>query len=241
MKGTRGTERSGLSAKVAQYLVDHINEKQLKSGDKLPSEIRIGSELKVSRGVVREAYHSLQTAGIIEISNGRSPSVGKLKNEAFTQLLCHALSTEQVSPYQVLELRCAVEVHAAELAASNRTEGHVKGLQKEVEGMRQTLLDHGRFVRHDVRFHEIIGKATSNRLFEIISESLRGALEDSVRAGLRSRTTEVQMARVVDTHEAIAEAIGNRQVSTVGHLMAVHFDEAKNALRNALKTARTAS
>src|SRR6058998_2519523 len=138
MKATIGNEYN-LSERVTQYLVKHIHDNDLKPGDRVPSEVKVSGELGISRGVVRQAYHSLRTAGILEIAMGRSPRVGELSHAAVTPLLLHALSTEQVSVEDVLELRFAVEIHAAELAATNRNPGHVEALRKAVEGMRKTM------------------------------------------------------------------------------------------------------
>src|SRR5215469_18194234 len=140
-----------LSERVTQYLVKHIQDNDLKPGDRVPSEVQVSGYLGISRGVVRQAYHSLRTAGILEIAMGRSPRVGELSHAAFTPLLAHALSTEQVSVEDVLELRFAVEVHAAELAAIHRDFGHIEALKRAVEGMRRTVNDHDRFARIDVR------------------------------------------------------------------------------------------
>src|SRR5262244_4290566 len=121
-----------LSERVTQYLIKHIQENDLKPGDRVPSEVKVSGELGISRGVVRQAYHSLRKAGILEIAMGRSPRVGELSHAAFTPLFAHALSTEQVSIEDVLELRFAVEVHAAELAATHRNPGHIETLKKAV-------------------------------------------------------------------------------------------------------------
>ena len=237
MKAAAGNDYN-LSERVTRHLVKYIQDNDLRTGDKMPSEVQVSFDLGISRGVVRQAYHSLRTAGILEVAMGRSPRVGKLNDAALTSLLHHALCTEQVSPEDVLELRCAVEVHAAELAANNRNPAHIEALRKAVEGMRQTQNEPDRFVRHDVRFHETIGKATGNRLFEVLSRALRGSMEASIRAGLRSRTMPSQIARIVDTHEAILDAVDARQQSRARNMMAVHFDEAKNALQMAAKVAR---
>src|SRR6476660_3640093 len=138
MKSTIGNGHN-LSERVMQYLVKHIHDNDLKPGDRLPSEIQVSAELGISRGVVRQAYHSLRTAGILEIAMGRSPRVGELSHTAFTPLLAHALSTDQVSVPEVLELRLAVEVHAAELAAANRTSWQVEDLRKLVKAMRKAV------------------------------------------------------------------------------------------------------
>ena len=167
---------------------------------------------------------------------GRSPRVGELSPDAFTPLFVHALSTEQASVEDVLELRSAVEIRAAELAAIHRNAGHVDALKKAIEGMRQTVNDLDRFARIDVRFHQVIGNATGNVLFEIFGRALRGSYESSIRTGLRSRSTLAQIEKIVETHEAIAEAIEAQQSSRARKAMALHFAEARRfGLREGLR------
>src|SRR5262245_34579259 len=202
-----------LSERVTDYLVKHIQDNDLKPGDRVPSEVQVSAELGISRGVVRQAYHSLRTAGILEIAMGRSPRVGQVSHAAFTPLFLHALTTEQVSVEDVLELRFAVEIHAAELAATHRNTGQVEALKKLVDGMRKATKDLERFARMDVRFHQLIGKATGNALFEIFSRTLHGSLEASIRMGLRSRSTLAQIEQIVDKHQAIVDAIEGQQHS----------------------------
>lgn len=228
-----GRQEYNLSERVTQHLIKHIQQNDLKPGDRVPSEVQVSGDLGISRGVVRQAYHSLRKAGILEIAMGRSPRVGELSPDAFTPLFVHAVSTEQASVEDVLELRFAVETRAAELAAAHRDSGHVEALKKAVEGMRQAVNDRDRFARVDVRFHQVIGNATGNVLFEIFAKALRGAYESSIRTGLRSRSTLAQIEKIVDTHEAITEAIEAQHAARARKMMALHFDEARQALRSA--------
>jgi GntR family transcriptional regulator, transcriptional repressor for pyruvate dehydrogenase complex len=221
---------SNLSKRVTQYLIKLIHDNDLRPGDRVPSEVKVSGELKISRGVVRQAYHSLRTAGILEIAIGGSPRVGELSHDSFTPLFNHALTTTQASIEDVLELRVAVEIHAAELAAIHRTQGHVEALRKAVEGMRKNVKDHDRFARIDVRFHQLLGNATGNYLFEIFGRALRTLLESSIRTGLRSSETLAQIEKVMDTHEAIVDAIEAQHQARARQIMEYHFNEAKQAL-----------
>jgi len=111
---------------VVQYVAEYVRERELQSGDRMPSEMQISADLKISRGLVREAFRSLSAAGILEVGAGRSPKVGALNNVLLTHVRRHALSTRQVSPEQVLDIRCSIEVRAAELAAEMCIEGFTK-------------------------------------------------------------------------------------------------------------------
>lgn len=218
------------SERVIRYLVGYIRRNQLAPGAKLPSEVQTSAELQVSRGIVREAYRSLSSAGVVEIANGRSPRVSHLSNRAFTQLIQHALSTQQISAEQVLELRGPIECRAAELAAKRRTEYDIAALKRHVAAMRAAGSRREPFVRADIRFHEIIGRATGNPLFGLIASALRESLEASMRAGFESRTSRAELNQVIEAHAAIVNAIDAGSARDARRLMSDHFEDARAAI-----------
>ena len=226
-------QHRNLSDRVAHHLMDHIRTNRLASGERLPSEVRLSADLKISRGIVREAYRALRSAGILEISNGRSPRVGALRSTAFVHLLQHALATQQASPEQALDLRAAIEVHAAELAAEKRSADDIEVLTRAVRGMKRARRDIDLFVRHDVRFHECLGAATGNPLFAVIASALSEAMAVSVRAGMESRSNQAQVLRVVESHQDIVDAIIASDPGAAGVCMERHFEEARHALARA--------
>jgi GntR family transcriptional repressor for pyruvate dehydrogenase complex len=222
----RPASTGNLSDLVADYLIDYTRRRRLKSGEEVPSEGTLSHELNVSRGVVREAFRSLRTAGILDIANGRSPRVGRLSTQALTQFLNHALHTEQASTAHALDVRNALEVRAAELAARNRSEDDVAALQREATIMRDSNNRRRRFIDADIRFHEILGRATGNPLFALLGSALREALDASIRAGFDSRRTAAEHDRVAATHTEIANAIAARRPALARRLMQRHFTEA---------------
>jgi DNA-binding FadR family transcriptional regulator len=235
-RGSRAVT-GNVADRVAKYLVGYIRRHALRPGAPLPSEVTASAELGVSRGIVREVYRSLSTSGIVETANGRRPRVSRVSNRVLTQLLQHALSTRQITAEQMLEMRRPIEQMAVELAAARRSDDDVAALRRTVATMKAASLTRETFVRADVRFHEIIGRATGNPLFGLVASALRESMELSVRAGLRSARADFH--QVVSTHEAIVDAIERGQPARASRLMAVHFDEARaNVLRSELDRAR---
>ena len=172
MRTTPAAASDNLSDQVVRYLIDYTRRHQLACGAEIPSEGQVSLALGVSRSVVREAYRALKSAGFLDIGNGRSPRVGRLSSDGFAQFLLHALHTDQATPDQVLELRRSIEVRAAELAAAHRTEEDVQALGRAAEVMRTALQSRRVFTNADVRFHQILGRATGNPLFELLSTAL---------------------------------------------------------------------
>jgi GntR family transcriptional regulator, transcriptional repressor for pyruvate dehydrogenase complex len=241
MTGTSQPPADNLADRVISHLIEHIRRNKLTWGTQVPSEVRLSSELRVSRGIVREAYRALKAAGILEITNGRSPRVGRLDNRPFIQFLQHALSTAQASQEQVFDVRSSIEVRAAELAAEKRTEEDAAALLKEVAAMRKAGRQRERFVRADLRFHEIIGRATGNPLFGLLGNALRTSLDLTIRAGYDSRHSSAELDRVVQIHEGLADAIVKGDRAKARRLMTVHFEEARDfVLRRAQSAPGTA-
>jgi DNA-binding FadR family transcriptional regulator len=220
-----------LSDHVAQHLMSYIRSHKLRSGDPVPSEVSVSSELGISRGIVREAYRGLRMAGILDIANGRTPRVGTITDGAIAPLLEHALATEQVTSEQVLDFRAAIEVRAAELAAANRTQKQADALQKEVVAMRARIDRHIAFADSDVRFHEVIGHATCSPLYSLVGGAIRGAMKASIQAGLRNRIIRAELDSVVTTHQRIADAICDRDAVQAREYMIIHFHEALRSFR----------
>lgn len=227
MPPPKSAPTGNLSDRVVTYLIDYTRKHRLQCGEDVPSEGTLSTELNVSRGVVREAYRSLKTAGILDIGNGRAPRIGRISNQAFTQVLHHALHTEQASAAEVLDVRSSIEVRAAELAAANRSDEDADALQHEAAIMGAALAQRRRFVNADIRFHEILGRATGNPLFGLLGSALRESLDVTIRAGFDSRGSRAELGRVAEIHEGIADAIASGSASRARKMMTEHFDEAR--------------
>ena len=226
-----GSAKGTTADRVVSALVEHIRKHRLPAGANLPSEIQTSSQLHVSRSVVREAYRSLSSAGLVEIANGRSPRVGQITNRSLIQLLQHALSTRQASAAQILELRGPIEEHAAELAARHRTAEDVRDLRHAVSALRAAAAKTDAYVKADLGFHEIIGRATGNPMFSVVVSALRHSMGESIRVSLAGRRSRAELQRVILTHAKIVDAIEHGKSADARRLMVKHFDEARESVR----------
>ncbi len=217
--------------RVARVLVEHIRRNRLPAGAELPSEVRTSADLRVSRSIIREAYRSLSSAGIVDVANGRLPRVGRISHRALTQILQHALWTDQASATDILELRGSIEERAVELAAKRRTARDVTDLRRAVDLMRSAGRQAERYVRGDLSFHETIARAAGNPLFALVCKALRESIGMSMRVSLRGRRSRRELGqRRRDAHDAIATAIENGKGAQARKLMVLHFDDARAAV-----------
>ncbi len=222
--------RDTLSDQVAQQLLDFIVAQELKPGARLPSEQKLTQAFQVSRPVIREALRSLAGKSIIEIVNGKGAIIKPLNAQPLGLFFQRALQIEQGSILEILEVRQGLEMQSARLAAERRTDEERDGMTDIVETMRKHLNNADRYVNLDGEFHVRIAQATHHAILHHIITSIRTALADAIRAGLRRQNSSEARQTVQATHEAILEAIVRGDGPSAERAMQAHFENAVNAI-----------
>lgn len=210
-----------------------IRDNALKAGDLLPSETAVSERLGVSRAVTREAFRALSALRILEIGNGRRARVAAPDATATSMIIDHTVYTGQMSIQQVLDVRRTLELRTAGLAALRRTDAQARELQDIVAEMFDCLEDPSRLMPLDIRFHEVIARASGNMLYGILIGSFRVITEQTWHIGWRSRATLENRRANIACHERIATAIAVQDPARAEAAMSEHFDSAMTVLLNA--------
>jgi DNA-binding FadR family transcriptional regulator len=220
-----------LAERVAAQIRAEIVARRLRPGDRLPGEIEHARRLGVSRGIVREGRRQLVAAGLIEVANGRRAVVSKLRGAPLDGFLANAVATRQLAVDEVLELRRAIEIAVAGLAARRRTAADVAVLARLAGQMRATV---GRpvYLKHDLDFHLALARATQNPLFVMLIESMREPLAASMRASHVRRRGARDFAQAHAAHEAIVAAVSAGDGALAERAMRAHFADVAAALES---------
>lgn len=177
-------------------------------GDSLPSEGELAKSFGVSRLTVREAVRTVETRGLIEISQGRRPTVAAPNGAAIGDFFDNAVRRDPRALLELLDIRQALEVHIAALAATRATRANVEMLDAAISGMAQAGEHPEPFHDADVRFHEALAAATHNRLITLLLESLAAPLRASrIRSYAGHIQRRLPVTTAIDQHRAIADAV----------------------------------
>jgi GntR family transcriptional regulator, transcriptional repressor for pyruvate dehydrogenase complex len=223
----------GLVARCMRAINDQIRAQSLKQGAVLPSEAAFAETLDVSRAVIREAFRSLATLGIIEIGNGRRARVGGINDTVLPLILDHAVQTDQVSIQQIYDVRRTIEMRTVALAALRRTAAEAAAIIRLADAMARDFATAEAVMEHDIAFHEAIAQASRNPLFALIVGSFHVVTRQTWGIGWSSRATDQLRHDSVDCHKRIAAAIGARDPRAAESAMAEHFDNSVKALLDA--------
>jgi DNA-binding FadR family transcriptional regulator len=175
-------------------------------GTRLPGETTLAKELGVGRSTVREALRALAGAGLVQPRQGAGVFVIATEpaEDWPTRLRRAAVS-------DVYEVRMAVEVHAARLAARRRTPEDVAAIERALEQRRTAASgDDAAFVDADIALHAAVVAAAHNPvladLFTEFTPVLRtGLVELLALTGLRARDPNTADA----AHEALVRAVAD--------------------------------
>lgn len=196
-------------------------------GSRIPTEPELCGLLGVGRSTVREAVRALATLGMVEPLTARGTFV-RSATPAPT-LLVDALSA--YAPAELVGLRRALDVEAAQSAAARWDPGDLEHLEDVLDKETSRLRGRGRPSPdgvHCARFHSAVTRASGNRLLTDLDASLASAVHAT---GLAEQiATSVDVAVCLDEHDRILTAIRARDVGAAAHLMALHVDAAFRGL-----------
>lgn len=195
------SDRSGLINKTVDQLRSQIVAGQWQVGDRIPTEPELTQLLGVGRNTVREAVQALVHSGLLLRRQGSGTYV-KSTSEMSVAMGRHL---EDAHYSHVLEVRRSLEVEAARLAASKRTEQDIESLRL-ANKLRQDAFaaqDIDLMVQADMALHTEIARISQNPVLASLYESLT----DSVKATIRHNVELLLRSRVRDDHNDLVEAI----------------------------------
>ncbi|ONI78117.1 GntR family transcriptional regulator [Actinosynnema sp. ALI-1.44] len=196
--------RSGLVDEVIGQLRTAIAAGEWPVGERIPTEPELAASLGVGRNTVREAVRALSHSGLLEVRQGDGTYVRATSEvSGAIRRLCGS------ELHEVLQVRRALEVEGARLAALNRTEDDLTTLSDLLTRRDRAHAERRTedFAHTDTEFHLAVVQSGHNAL---LTELYRGL-------------TEVVMASVATT----AEPSGD--IAEIGHSGLLEAIEAKDA------------
>ncbi len=232
-----GVPRSGEPATqvVVRHLERLILDGGLVAGDPLPSETQLASELGLSRLTIREGVRTLVARGLLDVSKGRRPVVSPANAGPLRAFFASEVRRDARGRFELLEVRFALEVAAASLAARAATKAERDALALALERMRVAGEDHDAYNDADLHFHALIASASGNRMITFLMEGMEEPLSDSRAESLRGHLARGESIEdLLEQHAAILRAIVARDARAAGAAMRRHLVQTRADLRAAL-------
>ena len=216
-------DKQRLTEAVTLFVIDRVAERVYRPGDQLPSESELAKRLNVSKPVVREALGRLSALGIVQIQQGKPTTIKGLSVAPLDQFLRLAVRVTDNGLREAVELRRAIEVEVAALAAERATPLQLEPVEVALEKMRANIDgDFERWLQGDLAFHVALARCSGNALLEHLVSALVDTIKFTQRALGMQRDLR-DPAATVARHQAIVDAIKARDPAAARIAMTTHF------------------
>ncbi|EME16619.1 FadR/GntR family transcriptional regulator [Rhodococcus triatomae] len=217
-----------LTDQAADLLQRRLADGEWEVGAKLPGETTLAAELGVGRSTVREALRILAGQGLLRAKQGAGVFV-----ESTGPVVAWETVLRGEAVAEVVEVRNAIEVEAARLAAERATADDVAVMRRALDRRAAEFAAGDRaFVAADIDVHRAVVAAAHNavltELFETFVPRLTEAMVDMVDLlGTRSRDPEPD----ADDHRALVDAIAAGDADAAVRISRAHLDAMLDAVR----------
>ena len=215
-----------LTQRTAEAMRLRIIERQLQPGERLPTEKALAVEFGVSRTVVREAVAGLRADGLVEARHGVGVFVSAKDRPGADGQPRGDDPFASASILDMLELRMAVEVHAAGLAATRRSWSQEDRIWSFADQMRRAAEAGKPTEELDLAFHRSIAEAANNPAFVAFFDLLgRTAIpSNALTSRVESeRITERYLRRCQSEHFVIYDAIASGDADAARAAVQAHL------------------
>jgi GntR family transcriptional regulator, transcriptional repressor for pyruvate dehydrogenase complex len=165
-------EQVDVFAAIQLKIVDMIDNGGYEAGDKLPAERDLAGQLNVSRAAVREALKVLQAMGRVRIVHGSGTYVESAAADPISDLLRPAEGFTASYLQHLTEVRAALEVRVAELAARSATPTGIRDTEKVLAELGKQQQDDPELGSLSVSFEAALSAMAGNPLLTALQKSV---------------------------------------------------------------------
>jgi GntR family transcriptional repressor for pyruvate dehydrogenase complex len=239
-----------LTGEVVDRIATEIARGRIAPGSRLPTEHELVTALGVSRTVVREAVAALRADGLVVTRQGAGAFVAADRSRVPFRIDPDGLSSI-ADVLHVMELRAAIEIQAATLAAERITRASLARIEAALEALEAAIRRGAAAVNEDFALHRAIALATGNPRFAEFLEYLGRHVipRQSIRVSLNTPAEQRRyLHRIHREHRLICAAIRARDPVGARRAMRTHLRRSLERYRrlaarqaNGMAVARTAS
>lgn len=215
-----------MSHSLEDRVLEYFHGAGLRSGDVVPSELQLASELNVGRPALREALGALEVIGIVQSRQGARRTLGTFDMGAVIRTLTIGIVPDLEALRSLLEVRRVLEIGFFPQAAIKLSPEDIGHLRSLADTMQEKASRSEVFVAEDQDFHAAIYRHLDNPI-------LRGLLEafwelfDHMGAETRTGTN---LPATAASHARIVDALTAGELALAVHHLNSHFFDVRSRL-----------
>ena len=220
-------DTSSLVDRVEDNVVQLLQQKKLKVGDSIPTELELCSSLGVSRTVVREALLRLRMMGLIESKKKKgsvitSPDIFGVLSKSMNP---HILDQDTLK--DIFEIRLVLEIGMADFIFQHITAADIEELKAIVGNEPEASQNHLFNIEHEIAFHGKLYDITGNATLKKFQSMLLPIFDYVHNSGLLKK--QAQLDKYV-SHKGLVDILENGSPELFRNAMRNHLENHFNRL-----------
>lgn len=223
---------------VVQQVIDRLTYamiyKELRPGDKLPTEMELAASFGVGRNSIREAIKILVSFGVLDIRRPEGTFVASGFSDKMINPLLYGIILDQSDSIDSLkELREWVDLGILELAMEKAEPEDIFQLEEQLQLLLKSIDDGDaeKVFRADDGFHEAISTAAHNSLLAQIAKLVRTLTSEMRMNTTRNMLTLGKGDELKKAHENLFNIVERKNDNSARKLLVEGYFYKYNILR----------
>lgn len=224
---------------VVQQVIDNLTDamlnRQLRPGDKIPTEAELAESMGVGRNSIREAVKILVYLGVLEIRRAEGTFVCDGFSKSMIDPMIYGIILDKEDSYEnLMELREMMEVGVMQLAMKKVTQEELDVLKNKLENMHEEIRKGSDNVENafwaDNDFHDTISDMGQNPLIDKINRVVRTLTHAMRFETVRTMIETGEGEELYKAHENIYRMIADKDTDHMDKAVkATYFTEKLNS------------
>lgn len=225
---------------VAESIIEMIKIQKLQPGDKLDSVEQLAESFGVGLSAIREALSGLRSMGVVETKQGKGTFVKSLDLSQFVLPVTTAFLMRMEDTKELYEMRKILESGMAGTAAKQHEPVDLEAIEQALSKMKNAEGNEKSAAYADLEFHRAIVNATHNNLLIQLMASWSEMIEETIQETRKVLLyAEGHTKKIILEHEAVFQAIKDRDAIAAQTAMHKHLERVNNALLETIDESKT--
>ena len=216
--------------RVVKQILKNLETGEMKQGEKLPTQKKLGEIFGVGRSSIREAMNALAIMGYLDITAGKGTFISEnlpAKNKSASQAV---LFNDNTNLHNLMEVRELLECYAVEQAAKKAEDEELAVLKKAINKLEKCSIEIENFLKEDLAFHIAIAKAAKLPEIGKIIEVIHCVINKETTVSLTTSKT-IKVTKAIETARRVYHSIISGEGAIAARYMRNHLSILDEAIK----------